>query len=384
VSDEFGRFELGLAQGKNEVLLNGRIPGIHMTQTPGSLVDPQGYAFIWPDTIPPTQVINVRRNQSQLPPLTVETTTPIELAVVGPEGQQLAGAEVKLLAAPPNTKSPAQHHRLVPIAEPSTTDAQGRCRILPFSNPNSVSYVEVVWDSDTPMTGNITLPALSSRDNDPVRKVVVTAKPALEITGRISVSGEPLDKVWVDVHPGKIQYSQERDSQGRKYQRSSLAESYMRFSDRQITAQTNEDGEYRVLVDPTREYVVSINAGIPNDRVSARRSVISNGTVATVDLELKRGPATIRGKIVDASGNPMWAPRSMCNILLVESSEFTPGDMYHPTRIQTLVNGDFEFEGLEPGEYELQIFSLLSTVTTVTVSTEEFAEIRLPIPELQE
>lgn len=384
-SDTLGNFKILLPEGDIEFLLSGRVPGFDLVQY-NRYEDQNGRLYEWPNNLNPTHTAVVRRTDRQLADFTVRSTEPVSLRVVGPSGQPLAGAIVSMLASPGVTggKKLSQHeNKMVAIAEQVTTDGEGRCRIVPFAQPDYTTMITVIFkDSQSPMMAKFSLDRFLNVVEELKRGVAITAQPALHISGRVTVDGEPLDNIWINVGHMKSQYVDQLDSNGRKSRR---LHTYQQAGE-PLRVQTNPEGFYEGWVDAkATNWSISLNAGIPNDyrQFPAHDVDYLDPFHAQANIELKRGKQSLVGKVIDQEGKPI----SRASVTVVGTEEFDPTQMFDATKVTTHVDGTFKIAGiLNPGDYALYVSlpnpnkgsrpaTIMSEV--VTASTGEAVTIRV-------
>ncbi len=381
-----GRFELEVAPGRVEVLLNGRIPGLDLPQANSRWANPDGSLLIWPrESLSPTHTLDIGIGDTEVPPLVVERTKPIDIVVVDLQGKPVNGATVDVLAAEGNTgqKEPAPLDRvLVPIAQQASTDERGRCSILPFAAPDVSTVVKVVSNADTPLLARYAFSQFSVTQLASITEHVIEATPALRVSGQITVEGQPIARVWVNVTPGEIRSTVRHNDDGSQHQRTGL-----RSRGQTLTVRTNDQGKYLAFVDPDHEYVVSINSGIPNDYRGGfnRYQAARTGTEAQVDIDLRRGPHEIMGRILGNSGQPIEPGSFHYFIKLRPHPRFDPREMYDSNDIETRADGRFWIKGLPRGEYQIELDFYLDDgrgtrfQRVITASASEATVVTLPI-----
>ena len=345
-TDAQGFFKVWLPEGSAEFLLSGRVPGFDLVQHKRE-VDEQGHLLWWPDGLKSTHTASAQVSQNQLSPLVVRKIEPVNVRVVGPSGAPLAGAQVNLLASPGNSgaKKASQYERqLVPIAEQVITDGDGRCRIVPFALPDYTAAIKVVsTDSSRPSFAEFRLEKFLNVEEELRRGLEITTQPALYISGRVTVEGEPLDKIWINVGQTRSETVASADSKGHQSQK--RRNHFTNQGGEPIHVRTNAEGVYEAWVDAKKaNWGVSLNAGFPNDYQSFPVHEVENSDPlhARVDIDLKRGTHALTGKVVDQAGAPI--PRA--RVRMAANAWFDPATSYEATTVTTGFDGSFHISGL--------------------------------------
>jgi protocatechuate 3,4-dioxygenase beta subunit len=249
-------------------------------------------------------------------------------------------------------------------AAQAITDSEGRYRLFGLSaaqyqiTPLAPSLVPAERNINYPYYGAAKMVLLSTGEN--VEDVDLKLVRGAVVTGRVTdEEGKPVVEERID-----LQSADEKAGQGVQ-----VSPIYMNYQ----MSQTDDRGIYRLYGLPAGRYKVSVGTnpnggfgsggargyfaqtfyGDTNDAAKATIVELSEGSEASnIDIRLGRRSATfsIAGRVVDSeSGQPVPGIRATYGRI----SKETPGSGASLSGLPTNSNGEFRFDGLEPGHYSL-------------------------------
>ncbi len=196
----------------------------------------------------------------------------------------------------------------------------------------------------------------------------------------MTVEGQPLENIWLNVGQMQSRFVDQVDGNGRKSR--VLQTTHQGGSPMHV--RTGKDGRYEAVVDAAQaNWAVSLNGGFPNDYrgFPAIPVQFSDRHHGQVDIDLKRGTHTLQGQVVDQQGQPV----AMSRVMIVGTPDFEPSAMFEATQVTTQLDGRFSFIGLPEGSYDVYAESRRGRQSgksvkseVITATTGETATITLP------
>ncbi len=317
VTDSTGKFKFLAPRGKHKLVVGCNTPGLHMPERDVVLLGSREVSDItdWPEELADTS----SGKDLTLADIVIKRTVPIDCLVTFADGRPAAGAQVAI-------REPSQPGTSRYRSEVKTTDDKGHVKLL--TRPLGAQALAVARLTAENVDYRNTGTPLTERDAQGRVKIVL--KQATRITGRVLNRGKPVEGAIVLV-------------------RSQLADGEIS----QTVVSTDNQGEFSMTAPEGKHSAAIQKMPQLNQAFRGHKQAKQNraGDYEFGDLEVNLPLKKIEGQLVDLQGQPIEGA-------IVQPIPLNPNAPFSASHVQQVTTdsaGNFRFDGLLSGDYDLSI-----------------------------
>ena len=270
----------------------------------------------------------------ELPPILLEPMKHRFATVVDSAGQSVANATVEL-----HKQNGNYNFTRVSLSGPAKTEMDGQVTIETDGAIGDNSILVAKWQSD----GKTLIGEAMMMEDEEETMIVINE--AAVLRGKTTINGQPLGGIELAISSKHTSVPLKKG-----------AFKAMRSISHAIGRTTSDkDGNYSILVPRTNylkklpTYHVNVRNGVPNPNAGGIgvRAKFENEEFR-LDIDFKRGQASISGQVLDANGKPVQhvSVRIQRGHKIPGQDSFEPARLYFPSNVYTDVNGQFKLLGL--------------------------------------